>query len=133
MKSFNEVKLLGNMGKDADVRYTASGVALANFSIATTKSKKLPNGEYDNKTTWHNIVAWRDQAEACASLEKGDLVFVAGEIQQETWDDAKTGQKRYAVKINAYTVFKCVKPEKADVNVPVPGPRSTDEDDDITF
>jgi len=102
----NKVFLIGNLGRDPELRYTPSGVALAKFSLATNKYK---SGDKEKETTWHNIVCWRKTAEwAADNIKKGTLVFVEGEISKRNWKD-KNGVDRVSFEINAYTVNRLSK------------------------
>ena len=93
--SVNKVILVGNLGKDPELRYTPSGVAVASFSMATTERFKDKNGEKQTKTEWHNIIYWRNLAEICGKyLHKGKQIYVEGKIQNRSYDD-KDGNKRY--------------------------------------
>jgi single-strand DNA-binding protein len=99
--SVNKVLLVGNLGKDPELRYTASGTAVANFSLATTERYKDREGQSQEKTEWHNIVAWRQLAEKCGKyLQKGKQVYIEGRIQTRSYDD-KDGNKRYVTEIVA--------------------------------
>jgi single-strand DNA-binding protein len=99
--SVNKVILVGNLGKDPDLKYTPSGVGVATFSIATSKSFKNSAGEKVEKTEWHNIVAWRQLAEICGKyLRKGKQVYIEGELQSRSYDD-RDGNKRYITEIVA--------------------------------
>jgi len=99
--SVNKVILVGNLGKDPELRYTASGVAVATFSLATSERYKDRNGEQQDKTEWHNIVAWRQLAEICGKyLHKGKQVYIEGKIQTRSYDD-RDGNKRYITEIVA--------------------------------
>ncbi|MBI5471771.1 MAG: single-stranded DNA-binding protein [Ignavibacteriae bacterium] len=101
-KGLNKVMLIGNLGKDPELRYTSSGVAVATFSMATTESWKDQDGNQQEKTEWHNIVAWRKLAEICGEwLKKGKRVYIEGRIQNRSYDDKNTGQKRYITEIVA--------------------------------
>ncbi len=101
-KSLNKVMLIGNLGKDPELRYTTSGVAVATFSLATSESWKDQDGNAQEKTEWHNIVAWRKLAEICGEwLKKGKKVYIEGRIQTRSFDDKNTGQKRYTTEIVA--------------------------------
>jgi single-strand DNA-binding protein len=92
--------LIGNLGKDPEVRYTPSGVAVANFTIATNESWKDQDGNMQERTEWHNIVAWRKLAEVCGEwLKKGKKVYVEGKIQTRSYDDKNTGAKKYITEI----------------------------------
>src|SRR4030067_3002975 len=95
-KSLNKVMLIGNLGKDPELRYTASGVAVATFSIATNESWKDAEGAAQERTEWHNIVAWRKLAEFCGEyLRKGRKIYIEGKIQTRNYDDKNTGVKKY--------------------------------------
>jgi len=97
--SVNKVILVGNLGKDPELRYTPSGAAVATFSVATTDRFKDKDG--NQKTEWHNIVAWRQLAEICGKyLHKGKQVYIEGRIQTRSYDD-RDGNKRYITEIVA--------------------------------
>ena len=99
--SVNRVMLVGRLGRDPETRYTGSGQAVANFSVATDESYKDRNGERQKRTEWHKIVVWGKQAEIAQQyLKKGSLVFVEGRIQSREWQD-KEGQKRTSFEIVA--------------------------------
>jgi single-strand DNA-binding protein len=101
-KSLNKVMLIGNLGKDPELRYTPSGVAVATFSIATNESWKDQDGNTQERTEWHNIVAWRKLAEICGEyLKKGKKVYIEGRIQTRSYDDKNTGAKKYITEIVA--------------------------------
>jgi single-strand DNA-binding protein len=101
-KSLNKVTLIGNLGKDPELSYTASGIAVAKFSIATGERWKDDSGNFQERTEWHNIVAWRKLAEICGQyLKKGSKVYLEGKLQTRSWDDKNTGVKRYATDIVA--------------------------------
>ncbi|MEO1230660.1 MAG: single-stranded DNA-binding protein, partial [Myxococcota bacterium] len=104
MASLNKVMLIGNLGGDPEVRYTASGSAVANFNIATSEQWNDKNGERQERTEWHRIVVWGRQAEHCGEyLRKGRSVHVEGRIQTREWND-KEGNKRYTTEIVAQNV-----------------------------
>ena len=99
--SVNKVILVGNLGKDPELRYTPSGAAVATFSLATTERYKDRNGEQQEKTEWHNIVVWRQLAEICGKyLHKGKQIYIEGRIQTRSYDD-RDGNKRYITEIVA--------------------------------
>ena len=99
-KSLNKVLLIGNLGKDPELSYTASGVAVAKFSIATGERWKDQDGNVQERTEWHNIVVWRKLAEICGQyLKKGSKVYLEGKLQTRSWDDKNTGVKRYATEV----------------------------------
>lgn len=98
-RSINKAILIGNLGKDPELRYTSAGVAVATFSVATNESWKDQDGNVQERTQWHNIVAWRKIAEVCSEyLKKGSRIYVEGRIQYRTYDD-KNGVKRYVTEI----------------------------------
>lgn len=99
--SINKVILVGNLGKDPELRYTGSGTAVASFSLATTEKFKGSDGKPQEKTEWHNIVAWRQLAEICGKyLQKGKQVYIEGKVQTRSYDD-RDGNKRYITEIVA--------------------------------
>ena len=101
MGSLNKVQLIGNLGKDPEVRAIPSGVKVANFSIATTESYSDKNGQKVEKTEWHNIVMWRGLAEVAEKyLRKGKQLYIEGRLQTRSWDD-QNGQKKYMTEIVA--------------------------------
>src|SRR5580700_1316262 len=99
--SVNRVILVGRLGRDPETRFTASGQAVGNFSVATDESFKDRNGERQKRTEWHKIVVWGKQAEIAQQyLKKGSLIFIEGRIQSREWQD-KEGQKRTSFEIVA--------------------------------
>lgn len=101
MSSLNKAMLIGNLGQDPEVRYTQSNTAVATLSIATSERFKDSNGEYQERTEWHRVVAWGRTAEICQQyLSKGSKVYIEGPIQTRSWED-KDGQKRYTTEIKA--------------------------------
>jgi single-strand DNA-binding protein len=99
-RSVNKVILLGNLGKDAETKFTPSGVARSTFSIATSRRwKDQSSGEWKEETDWHNIVLWRSENLANYLL-KGKQVYVEGRLQTRSWED-KEGQKRYTTEVVA--------------------------------
>ena len=101
--SVNKVILIGNLGADPEIRYTPSGTAVANFTLATTE-QWTKNGKKEEKTEWHKIVAWGRLGEICGEyLHKGKQVYIEGRIQTRSWED-KEGIKRYTTEINAQTM-----------------------------
>jgi single-strand DNA-binding protein len=99
MASLNKVMLIGNLGKDPEVRYTTSGTAVASFSLATTDKIKNKSGEWEEKTEWHNITLWARLAEIAGEyLSKGKTVYIEGRLQTRKWQD-KDGRDRYTTEI----------------------------------
>lgn len=102
--SVNKVILVGRLGRDPETRYTGSGQAVANFTMATDESYKDRNGERQKRTEWHRITAWGKLAEICQQyLKKGTMVYIEGRIQSREWQD-KEGQKRTSYDIVANTM-----------------------------
>ena len=97
----NKVILIGNLGADPEIRYTQSGTPVVNFRIATTERWKDQNGQQQEQTEWHNIVAWRRLAEICGEyLSKGSRVYIEGKLQTRKWQD-QNGNDRYSTEIVA--------------------------------
>jgi single-strand DNA-binding protein len=93
--------LIGNLGADPEIRYTPSGAAVANFNMATKAQWTTKEGEKQDKTEWHRIVAWRRLGEICGEyLHKGSLVYIEGRLQTRSWED-RDGNKRYTTEIVA--------------------------------
>jgi single-strand DNA-binding protein len=101
MASVNKVIIVGNVGRDPELRYTQSGQPVASFSIATNERFKDKDGNWKDRTEWHRIVAWARLAEICGEyLRKGSQVYVEGRIQTRDWED-KEGNKRQTTEIIA--------------------------------
>ena len=104
MASVNKVILVGNLGRDPELRYTQGGQPVANFSLATTENFNTRDGQRQERTEWHRIVVWGKTAENCAQyLSKGRSVYLEGRIQTREWED-KEGQKQRTTEIVAQTV-----------------------------
>lgn len=102
--SINKVMLIGRLGQDPELKYTPSGSAVCNFSLATSESWTDKSGQKQEKTEWHRVVVWGKLAELCNQyLAKGRQAFIEGSLQTRQWDD-KQGQKRYTTEINAKNV-----------------------------
>ena len=99
-KSVNKVILLGNLGKDPEVKYTPQGKPVAKFSLATNERYKDKDGNWQDRTEWHNIVLWERLAEIAGEyLKKGSKVYIEGRIRTDSWDDKQTNQKKYMTNI----------------------------------
>ncbi len=143
MASVNKVILIGNLGKDPEMRYTPNGQAVTRFSIATSERFKDRNGEQQERTTWHNIVVWGRQAEIAKEyLSKGRSVYVEGRIDNRSYDD-KDGNKRYISEIIVQRMqflgsrgdspgsgFDQTPPSQPDDSFP---PEDSAQDDDLPF
>lgn len=99
-KGVNKVFLLGNVGKDPEIRATAGGMTIASFTLATADRQKGQDGQWADKTEWHNLVAFQRTAEIVRDyVKKGTQIFVEGKIQTRSWDDKESGQKKYRTEI----------------------------------
>jgi single-strand DNA-binding protein len=102
--SVNKVILVGNLGRDPEVRFTANGKAVARFSVATSEMWNDTEGTRQERTEWHNVVVWGKQAESCGQyLQKGRQVYIEGSIRNRQYDD-KDGNKKYITEVNAQRV-----------------------------
>ena len=101
-KSVNKVILVGNLGKDPEVKYTPSGVAVAKFSLATNERFKDKAGDWQERTEWHNVIAWQRLAEIVGEyVKKGSKVYIEGKLQTSSWEDQQSGAKKYRTEIVA--------------------------------
>ena len=99
-KSVNKVILIGNLGKDPEVKVTASGTPVAKFSLATNERYKDKAGQWQDRTEWHNLVAWQRTAEIIGEyVKKGSKIYVEGSLRTSSWDDKNTGEKKYRTEI----------------------------------
>jgi single-strand DNA-binding protein len=142
--SVNKVILVGRLGKDPEVKYTQGGTPVARFSLATDEIWKDQGGEKQQRTEWHNIVAWSKLAEICGQyLRKGRLIYIEGRLQTRSWED-KDGNKRSTTEVRADNMvmlsakFEETRPERgAATAAPTASAESSPEpeitDDDIPF
>lgn len=131
MAGVNKVILIGNLGKDPEVRYLDNGVAVANFSLATTENYKNKEGVRVSQTEWHNIVLWRGLAEVAEKwLKKGSSVYVEGKIRTRKWED-KDGNTRYSTEILGDNMTMLG--GKPSSETPVEVAPATDKKDDLPF
>ena len=99
-KGVNKVFLLGNVGKDPEIRATAGGMQVASFSLATAERTKGQDGQWTDKTEWHNIVCFQRTAEIVRDyVKKGSQILVEGRIASRSWDDKTSGEKKYRTEI----------------------------------
>lgn len=138
MQGVNKVILIGNLGKDPELRYLPTGEPVAKFTLATNFRAKDKDGQWQDKTEWHNIVVFRKQAEICNEyLKKGSPVYIEGRIQNRSWED-KDGNKRYVTEIVAQSVKMLGR--KGEPAAEVPGEiaeplveETKTEDEDLPF
>lgn len=101
MRGVNKVILVGNLGRDPEIRYTKDGTAVANLNLATSDSWNDANGQRQERTEWHRVVAWGKLAEISKEyLSKGRQIYIEGRLQTRSWDD-KSGTKRYTTEVKA--------------------------------
>lgn len=146
--SVNKVILIGNLGRDPEVRYTPNGLAVANITIATTEAwKDKQSGENQERTEWHRVVMYSRLAEIAGEyLRKGSKIFIEGRLQTRKWQDKTTNQDRYTTEVVADTLEMLGKstgagntdsaassvPEKSNMDAPQAAPVDS-FDDDIPF
>ena len=144
MAGVNKVILVGNLGKDPEVRHLENGATVANFPIATTESFKDRNGNRQEQTEWHNIVLWRGLAEIAEKyLKKGNQVYIEGKLRSRSWED-KEGNTRYITEVIGDNLTMLG--GRNDDNSPAPAAKSSpsvetatasvqenEEDDDLPF
>jgi single-strand DNA-binding protein len=142
MASVNKAILIGNLGRDPEIRYTPSGQAVASFTLATSEKWRDKDGQMQERTDWHNIVCWGRQAElANQYLKKGRPVYIEGRIQNRSYDD-KEGNKKYISEVVVQRLqFLGGKPDDAGTGgggashqeLPEMPPDTVSEDDDLPF
>lgn len=136
MASVNKAIIVGNLGKDPEVRFLPNGDAVCNFSVATTESWKDKDGKKNEKTEWHNIVLFRKLAEIAGEyLKKGRPVYLEGRLQTRKWQD-KEGAERYTTEIVADTMQMLGSREEAKeiASTPATPPANFDDmADDVPF
>jgi len=111
-KGVNKVFILGNVGKDPEIRSTQSGMTIASFTLATADRAKDAQGNWVDKTEWHNLVAFQRTAEIVRDyVKKGTQLFIEGKIQTRSWDDKSTGKKKYRTEILVNELVLLGKPE----------------------
>jgi single-strand DNA-binding protein len=104
-KSVNKVILLGNVGKDPDIRSTPGGAIVASFGLATSDRFQDQQGNWQDRTEWHNLVAFKRNAEIIRDyVKKGSKLYVEGKLQTRSWDDKESGQKRYKTEVVVFDI-----------------------------
>jgi single-strand DNA-binding protein len=133
MAGVNKVILVGNLGEDPKVKYLDNGVAVANFSLATTENYKNKKGERVSQTEWHNIVLWRGLAEIAEKyLKKGSSIYIEGKIKTRKWED-KEGVTKYSTEILGDNMTMLGgRPSSNDAD-PKPSKSEEDTNDDLPF
>jgi len=141
MSGVNKVILVGNLGADPQLRYTQGGTAVANFNLATSERYTNKNGEREERTEWHRVVAWAKLAEICSEyLKKGKQIYIEGRLQTRTWED-QSGVKKYTTEVIAQNMVMLGRVGDS-VDVPaqagpddenVPQTAAAKDDDDLPF
>ena len=137
MRSLNKLYLLGNLGRDPEVKSTQTGGRIANLNVATSHGVKKQDGTWDNKTTWHRVLTFNDRYidDLQDNLFKGDMVFLSGRLQERTWTD-KEGRERTTVEVvvGPYDEFVIIpKGTKPSRRPEEPAQPQTEFDDEIPF
>jgi single-strand DNA-binding protein len=141
-KSVNRVILIGNVGKDPEVKYAPSGVALAKFSLATNERFKDKSGEWQDRTEWHSVLAWQRLAEIVGEyVHKGDKLYIEGKLQTSNWEGRNSGDRKFRTEIVARDIVllgsrDAAEPTTADPNQerePVYAGAGEITDEDIPF
>jgi len=140
MASLNKIMLIGNVGTDPEMRFTANGNPVTSFRVATSRTYTTSEGDRRQETEWFTIVAWKKQAESCNQfLTKGQRVFVEGSLRQRFWE-GRDGQKRVTVEVIANRVLfldrQAVAPlpgEEAPSEAPAEAPEEEVEPEDLPF
>jgi single-strand DNA-binding protein len=105
MADLNKVMIIGNLGQDPEIRYTANGSAVATFSVAANRNYKNPRGEWEKETEWFSVVAWNQLAERVAqNLQRGARVYVEGRLHTRSWE-GQDGQRRFKTEVVANQVL----------------------------
>lgn len=141
MASLNKVMIIGNLGKDPELRHTGGGTAVVEFSVAVNGRRKAANGEWEDVTEWFSVKIWDKQAERAAEwLRKGSSVYVEGRMETRSWDDKDGGAKHYKTELIASTFMPLDRRENnggerpANTSAPTTSaPVASGEDDDLPF
>lgn len=127
MKSVNKVLLIGNVGADPETKYSPSGTAVSKFNLATNERYKDKSGEWNDRTQWHSIVTWDKLAEIVSQyVKKGSKIYIEGRIQNSSWEDKQTGEKKYKTEIVANDIVLLSGKESSPQSAPI-------DDGDIPF
>jgi single-strand DNA-binding protein len=130
-RGLNKIMIIGNLGRDPEMRYTPSGRPVTTFSVATSRSWNTSDGEKKIETEWFNVVAWSSLAEICKQhLIKGQQVYIEGRLQTRHWDDSE-GNKHTSVEIVANEMI--ILGERRDTNEPATSETETVEEDEFPF
>ena len=133
MASINVVFILGRLGLDPELRYTPSGDAVANLRMATNRVWKDRDGNQQEKTEWHRIVAWRKLAEICSQyLKKGSRIYIEGRLETRSWED-QSGNKRYTTEVLAEQMQMLDSRSDSDASQSPASSKVSNESDEVPF
>lgn len=137
-RDLNKVLIIGRLGADPELRYTAAGTPVTTFRVAASRQWRDPNGNLHDETEWFNVVAWNRLAEICHQyLSRGARVYIEGRLQTRTWEDAQTGQSRSRVEVVVQDMILLEQRESRTDDSPSRPPRREPPpdigDDDIPF
>ncbi len=128
MRGLNKVQIIGNLGRDPEMRYTPNGKPVTSFTVAVTRSWVKPEGERAEKTEWFNVIAWERLAEICNQyLTKGSAVYVEGRLETRSWD-GEDGQKHFRTEIVANEVIMLDKRGRTEEELGEPASEATADD-----
>jgi len=131
--SLNKVMIIGNVGRDPEMRYLQNGTPVTSFSVAAGRTWTTPEGERREETEWFNVVAWNKLAETCNQLiTKGRKVYIEGRLRTHSWE-GQDGQKRYRTEVVASSMILLDSRPRVAANVEEPGVVEDVEPDDIPF
>ena len=114
----NRITLLGRLGKDAELDYTRNDTPYAKFSMATGRRWKNDDGEWEEETTWHNVIVWGNSAEFASKLGKGERCYVEGRQEHRSYEDRETGETKYYASVVAQRVIRLDWPEEGEDEKP---------------
>jgi single-strand DNA-binding protein len=129
----NKVMLIGNLGKDPEMRFTANGSAVTTFTVATNRNFRRPDGEWEKETDWFDVVTWNQLAERCSqNLQKGSRVYVEGRLHTRSWE-GQDGQRRYRTEVIANAVSPQDRRQPAGLAVGAEDDAGIIDPDDLPF
>lgn len=134
-RGLNKVMLIGNLGRDPEMRYVPSGSPVTNFSVAVNRNTRNPEGQVQEETEWFYVTAWDKLAEnANQYLSKGKKVYVEGRLRTRSWDDPNTGEKKYRTEVVASDIhFLDSRPQDQSGEFGSPPPAPSQDFDDMPF
>lgn len=117
----NIIRIVGNIGSNPETRHLTGSNQVTTFNLASTRKWKDKQNEWQEKTTWFTVEAWNRLSKAAdTNLKKGDSIIVLGHIEENTWEDPTTGEKKYRMRVQADYIGKTIKPPKSESNGNIP-------------